>query len=101
MIRAMVEQTAQWSDTAIRRALGDIGLPAGIVDRTGVARWANRRSMDLLGDHLGTAFPDLVAPESRDWVKLALAKLLIGGAGSLNVRATLIDRRGNRVPGEI
>jgi PAS domain S-box-containing protein len=100
MIRGMARESADWPDSAIRRALSEIGLPAGILDRDGVLRWANNRAIELFGDQRGTAFPDAVAPESKKWATLNLAKLLVGGQPSVEWRATVVGQDGRKFPAE-
>jgi PAS domain S-box-containing protein len=90
-----------WPDGAIRRALSEIGVPAGIVDKSGILRWSNERAVELFGDQRGLAFPDVVAPESRQWARLVMARLVVGGQPGVNWRATLVDRHGRKFPAEI
>jgi len=97
----MSEQPTPWPDDAIQQALTDIGLPAGIVDRNGVLRWSNRRSIELFGDHRGMPYRDVVAAESKAWTELALARVLVGGQRTLDWRTTVVDRHGRRLLAEV
>lgn len=95
------DQTAGWPDSAFRRALTEVSLPAGIVDHEGVLRWANGRAIELFGDQRGATFAGLVAPESRGWAKLNIAKLLVGRQQRSAWRAAVVDREGRTLPAEL
>jgi PAS domain S-box-containing protein len=92
--------SAGWPDSAIRRALSRISLPVGILDRDGVLRWVNERAIELFGDQRGMAFAEVVAPESKAWVKLNVARLLYGGQKGIEWRATVVGRDGRKFPAE-
>ncbi len=98
---ADTEQTTGWPDSAFRRALTEISLPAGIVDHEGVLRWVNARAVELFGDQRGSTFSGLVAPESRGWAKLNIAKLLVGRQERSAWRATVVGRDGRTFPAEL
>ena len=95
------DQTAGWPDSAFRRALTEVTLPAGIVDHEGVLRWVNVRAIELFGDQRGAIFSGLVAPESRGWAKLNIAKLLVGRQQRSVWRATVVGRDGRTFPAEL
>ena len=98
---AIAEQWPHWPDSALQRALAEIGVPAGILDPEGVLRWSNAQAIEVFGDQRGRAFADVVAPESRKWAKLLVARLLVGRHRSLEARAILLDRHGRKLPGKL
>jgi len=49
----------------VDRVLEKITLPAILIDRSGRVRWQNRACIELLGDHRGAPYADLIAPDYR------------------------------------
>ena len=98
---AHTDQTAGWPDSAFRHALTEISLPAGIVDHEGVLRWVNARAIELFGDQRGSVFSGLVAPASRGWAKLNIARLLVGRQKRSAWRASVVGRDGRTFPAEL
>jgi PAS domain S-box-containing protein len=86
--------------TDVRSLLERIDVPSGSVDTQQRVTWLNAAARDILGDIVGRAFLDHVAPEARQLATEAFtAKAL--GVGGTHRDSTLIDKKGRRVPVEI
>lgn len=76
-------------------ALERLPVPAAVIGRTGTIVWQNRRSDEVFGDSVGRPLARFVAPESRDSVVAAFARVL--GGESLVEPVVGLDRGGRRV----
>ena len=63
----------------ISAALENLNVPAGLLDRDGIIRWQNRRSIALRGDHVGSEFAALIAPDEQPDARSLLTRLLCQG----------------------
>jgi DNA-binding CsgD family transcriptional regulator len=91
-------QTAAWLGGEIDEALADIGVPAFILDRTGVVQWQNARAYDVVGDARGRHFSSVVSPESVNQPRVEFTKQMLGSARTSDRDLVLRGRHGTRVP---
>ena len=85
----------------IREALSHIPAPAYILDRHGVVRWENTQALELFGDHRGSSFTVLVAPEFVSRSRLEFTRKLLGSSRTSDYQTMLRTRSGRTVPVEI
>jgi DNA-binding CsgD family transcriptional regulator len=85
----------------IGEALAHITAPAYILDRHGVIRWENTHALELFGDHRGSSFTVLVAPEFVSRARLEFARKVIGSSRTSDYESMLRTRSGRLVPVEI
>ena len=82
----------------VTHALGEVRVPAYVVDRHGRIRWMNRGAVDIVGDLVGHAWTRVVAPEDLHLARAQFAKKLIGEAVVTEYDVSLLDRDGRRRP---
>jgi DNA-binding CsgD family transcriptional regulator len=82
-------------------ALDQLRIPAHLVDRGGLVRWQNERSIDLLGDLRGRLFTEMFAPEALPAARVQFAKKILGTARATDFETVLRRPSGERVPVEI
>ena len=85
----------------IREALSHIPAPAYVLDRHGVVRWENNRALELFGDHRGSSFTVLVAPEFVSRSRLEFTRKLLGSSRTSDYQTMLRTRSGRTLPVEI
>lgn len=93
-----------WPDSLggdIREALSHIPAPAYILDRHGVVRWENTQALELFGDHRGSSFTVLVAPEFVSRSRLEFTRKLLGSSRTSDYQTMLRTRSGRVVQVEI
>jgi DNA-binding CsgD family transcriptional regulator len=88
--------THHGSDFDIAHAIGDLTVPAYILDREGRLQWQNRGSIELIGDRVGEHFSRLVPAEELPRLRTVFAKKLIGGAEVTEVEVDVVDAEGRR-----
>ncbi len=76
-------------------ALALLPVPAAVIGRTGTIVWQNHRGDEVFGDSVGRPLTRFVAPENRDSVVAAFARVLQGE--SLVEPVVGLDRGGRRV----
>ena len=82
-------------------ALDQLRVPAHLVDRSGLVRWQNAKSVAIFGDARGEHFTEMFAPEARPRARVEFTKKVLGTART-TVFATVLRRpTGERVPVEI
>jgi PAS domain S-box-containing protein len=64
----------------IERALGDVNVPAYVIDSEGTLVWLNPAAQELVGDARGRRFTDVVAPPDRPRVRDTFARKILGTA---------------------
>jgi PAS domain S-box-containing protein len=64
----------------IERALGDVNVPAYVIDSAGTLVWLNPAAQELVGDARGRRFTDVVAPPDRPRVRDTFARKILGTA---------------------
>jgi DNA-binding CsgD family transcriptional regulator len=101
---ASADATVEWP----ARLGGDIGdalvhirAPAYVLDRNGLIRWENIRAIEVFGDHRGSHFTVLVAPEFLARTRVEFTKKVIGNARTSDYESVLRTRFGDEVPVEI
>jgi DNA-binding CsgD family transcriptional regulator len=82
-------------------ALVHIRAPAYVLDRNGLIRWENIRAIEVFGDHRGSHFTVLVAPEFLARARVEFTKKVIGSARTSDYESVLRTRFGDEVPVEI
>ena len=90
-----------WLGGDIAEALVQIRMPAYLLDRAGLIRWANARAIELVGDHRGRFFAGLVAPEFKARTRLEIAKKIVGSVRTSDYESMLRTRSGGFIPVEI
>lgn len=85
----------------IREALSHIPAPAYVLDRDGMVRWENTHALELFGDHLGSSFTVLVAPEFVSRSRLEFTRKLLGSSRTSDYQTMLRTRSGRTVLVEI
>ena len=78
-----------------------IRAPAYVLDRNGRILWENIRAIDVFGDHRGSHFTVLVAPDFLARARLEFAKKVIGSARASDYESVLRTRSGEEVRVEI
>jgi PAS domain S-box-containing protein len=63
----------------LTEALQRIALPAYIIDREGVLRWANDAAIAIFGDIVGRHYSTIVAPEDLPRVREQFARKVVSG----------------------
>jgi PAS domain S-box-containing protein len=81
----------------IDSALGEIRVPAGMVDRDGMFVWQNERLREILGDLLGRSVWEVVAPEVQSSDRIHFSKLVLGTARTADHPSVLVGRGGRRL----
>lgn len=69
--------------------------------RNGTIAWLNAAARELLGEHEGQAFTNVVAADSVHLVRKEFAREILGSAPSAEYEATLLKRDGSPVGAEI
>jgi PAS domain S-box-containing protein len=99
--RQALGEIASWLGGDIEAALGQIRVPAYVLDANGVVRWANARAVELFGDFTGHSFRELVAPEASPVARTEFTKKLLGKTRTSDYESTLLLRSGRRLPVEV
>ena len=73
-------QAAGWLGADIAEALAEIRVPAYVLDRNGVIRWENARSIDLFGDKTGRHFTSVVGAQNLQRARDEFLKKMLGTA---------------------
>jgi PAS domain S-box-containing protein len=95
------KQIAAWLGGDIDDAFEHIRVPAWVVDRKGVVRWENARSIELFGDVRGRPFGEVVAPEAENRVRLEFTKKILSTARTSDYTAVFLRPSGERIALEI
>lgn len=98
--RQVPTEVASWLGGDIDAALGEIRVPAWILDRDGFVRWANARAIELFGDLRGKHFTS-VALEAQATVRAEFAKKMLGSALTSDYETVFINPAGGRMPVEV
>jgi len=94
-------ELAEWLGGDLGNALEDLDVPAWLIDGRGVVRWSNRKAIDVFGPPEGRQIMDAVGGESRGRAGAELTGAVLGTKPVLNFSATVLDKRGTRIPAEI
>lgn len=96
------------AQTCALRELGDIfdalerlPVPVFAIGGDMAIRWLNRASRELVGDHQGAPFTDVLEPGSVPVANRAFAQKLVGNVASTEYEVTLRKRDGLLVRAEI
>jgi PAS domain S-box-containing protein len=84
-------------DARLETAIGEVGVPAYLIDRDGTIRWLNQAATELVGDAVGRKFTRLVAPEDVHAAREIFARKLLGRSGATDFTLRLLDQAGRRV----
>ena len=76
-------------------------MPVFAIDRKMIIRWLNRASRELVGDHQGDRFTDVLEPASIPVANQAFAQKVVGGAPSTEYEVTLRTRDGTLARAEV
>jgi PAS domain S-box-containing protein len=79
-------------------ALVHIRAPAYILDRNGLILWENIRAIEVFGDHRGSHFTVLVAPDFVARSRVEFAKKVIGSVLVSDYESVLRTESGEEVP---
>ena len=82
-------------------ALVHIRAPAYVLDSNGLILWENIRALEVFGDHRGSHFTVLVAPEFLARARVEFTKKVIGSARTSDYESVLRTRSGEAVSVEI
>jgi PAS domain S-box-containing protein len=82
-------------------AFEHLRVPAWIVDRDGVVRWENARSIELFGDIRGRRFGEAMAPETHPRVRLEFTKKILNTSRTSDYSAVFLSPSGERIPLEV
>ena len=85
----------------VERALGAVGVPSYVLDKTGVVRWINPAAERLLGDIRGRHFTSVVAPEDRPRARELFTRKVLGTAPATDATGVLVSTDGRRVGVEV
>ena len=85
----------------VEQALRGVGVPAYVVDTTGIVRWINPAAERLLGDIRGRQFTSVVAPEDRPAARDRFTQKMLGTAPASEATGQLVSTAGKRVPVEV
>jgi PAS domain S-box-containing protein len=94
-------QTAASLGGDIDGAFDRLRVPAHLVDRDGIVRWQNAKSIAYFGDIRGRFFTEMFAPEARSTARAEFTKKVLGTARTTNFETVLRRPSGERVPVEI
>jgi PAS domain S-box-containing protein len=78
-------------------ALNRIGIPAYVIDPTGVIRWINDAGRSYVGDVVGRQFTSLVAPEETNHVRHVFARKIVGRASVTDFESVIVQQGGERL----
>ena len=85
----------------VEQALGSVGVPSYVLDRTGVVRWINPAAERLLGDIRGREYTSVVAPEDSRRARELFTRKVLGTAPATDATGVLVSTNGTRVAVEI
>lgn len=94
-------QTAASLGGDIDGALDQLRVPAHLVDRDGIVRWQNAKSVAFFGDIRGRFFTEMFAPEAQATARSEFTKKVLGTARATDFEAVIRSPSGGRVPVEI
>src|SRR3954447_27086989 len=80
----------------IRDAIEEVGVPAYVIDPTGVIRWMNGAAKRLVGDACGRQFTSVVAPEETRRAREHFARKIAGVERVKDASVVVIDPHGGR-----
>jgi PAS domain S-box-containing protein len=85
----------------VERALGSVGVPSYVLDKTGIVRWINPAAERLLGDVRGRHFTSVVAPEDSRRARELFSRKVLGTSAATDATGVLVSTAGTRVGVEI
>ncbi len=85
----------------VRGAIEKVGVPAYVIDPTGVVRWMNSAAKRLVGDQCGRQFTSVVAPEETRRAREHFARKIAGVEKVTDASVVVIDQDGGRTSVEI
>jgi DNA-binding CsgD family transcriptional regulator len=94
-------QTAASLGGDIDDALDQLRVPAHFVDRDGIVRWQNAKSLAHFGDIRGRFFTEMFAPEAQPTARAEFTKKVLGTARATDFEAVIRSRSDGHVPVEI
>jgi PAS domain S-box-containing protein len=88
-------------DADVERALGQINVPAYVIDAHGIIRWVNPCGQKVVGDVRGKQFTSVCAPEETRRAREVFAQKIAGTAEVTDAEVVLIQEDGDRVSVEV
>jgi len=88
-------------DTDVERALGNVRVPAYVIDKYGVIRWLNPAAQKIVGDVRGQQMTSVLAPEERRRGREIFMRNLNGPAEGSENRGVVLNEDGDRVEVEL
>ena len=85
----------------VRGAIEQVGVPAYVIDPTGVIRWMNGAAKRLVGDACGRQFTSVVAPEETRRARELFARKIAGVEKVTDTSVVVVDPDGGRTTVEI
>ncbi len=85
----------------VRGAIEKVGVPAYVIDPTGVIRWMNGAAIRLVGDRCGRQFTSVVAPEETRRAREHFARKIAGVEKVTDASVVVVDEHGGRTSVEI
>ena len=85
----------------VRGAIEKVGVPAYVIDPTGVIRWMNGAAKRLVGDACGRQFTSVVAPEETRRAREHFARKIAGVEKVTDASVVVVDTDGGRTTVEI
>ena len=77
------------------QALQSVGVPAYVIDTTGIVRWINPAAVRLLGDIRGRHFTSVIAPEDRPGARDRFTQKMLGTAPTSEATGHLVPTAGH------
>jgi PAS domain S-box-containing protein len=85
----------------VRGAIEQVGVPAYVIDPTGVIRWMNGAAKRLVGDACGRQFTSVVAPEETRRAREHFARKIAGVERVTDASVVVVEPDGGRTTVEI
>lgn len=106
MIRGVGERPgltgiAKWLGGDLDAALASISVPSFVLDDRGIVRWANARSIELVGSVVGEPYTTFIAPEGEPEARRQHVRKLLGTTKVSDYETVLLTRKGRKIPVEV
>jgi PAS domain S-box-containing protein len=88
-------------DTDVEDALGNVRVPAYVVDKYGIVRWLNPAAEKIVGDVRGQQMTSILAPEERRRGREIFMRNLNGPPEGSENRGVVLNGDGERVEVEL
>jgi PAS domain S-box-containing protein len=88
-------------DADVENALGNVRVPAYVIDKFGVIRWLNPAAEKIVGDVRGQQLTSVLAPEDRRRGREIFMRNLNGPPEGSENRGTVLNEDGERIEVEL